>query len=217
MVNTPPPNADVDLRRLDEYLLSAQAPDDCMGLSDLDGFLTGIAVGPEFILPCEWLPIIWGIDEPDFASIDEAVNILATIVSRYVEIVAHLDTDPDLFDPVFLEGPGGEIIADDWAAGFLNAVKLRTMAWEPLVADQQAQALIIPLLILGTEAEDRPPLTPPPRSEQDIRGHAENDPDVIRKCVFGIRAFWSEHRAERSGRIRRGRRRAEPRQRRRFG
>jgi hypothetical protein len=37
-----------------------------MGLSDLDGFLTGIAVGRELILPSEWLSVIWGGDEPVF-------------------------------------------------------------------------------------------------------------------------------------------------------
>ena len=39
-----------------------------MGLSDLDGFLTGIAIGPELILPSEWLPVIWGGDSPKFKS-----------------------------------------------------------------------------------------------------------------------------------------------------
>jgi uncharacterized protein len=33
--------------------MSDHAPDNCMGLSDLDGFLTGIVVGPELILPSE--------------------------------------------------------------------------------------------------------------------------------------------------------------------
>ncbi len=29
-----------------------------MGLPNLDGFLAGIAVGPELILPCEWLAVV---------------------------------------------------------------------------------------------------------------------------------------------------------------
>ena len=39
-------NNDVDLDCLDDFLLSDRVSDSCMGLSDLDGFLTGIAVGP---------------------------------------------------------------------------------------------------------------------------------------------------------------------------
>lgn len=45
---------------LDRFLLSDGAPDNSIGVSDLDGFLTGIVVGPELILPSEWLPKVWG-------------------------------------------------------------------------------------------------------------------------------------------------------------
>ena len=40
-----PLSAPIDLDALDDYLMSDHAPDDSMGLSDLDGFLTGIVVG----------------------------------------------------------------------------------------------------------------------------------------------------------------------------
>ena len=40
-----------------------------------------------------------------FHSEDEMRTVLGTIMGRYNEIVACLDTDPDDFDPVFLEGP----------------------------------------------------------------------------------------------------------------
>jgi uncharacterized protein len=41
----------VDLETLDSFLMSDRSPPDSMMLSDLDGFLTGIAVGPELVLP----------------------------------------------------------------------------------------------------------------------------------------------------------------------
>ena len=41
-------------------------------LSDLDGFLSGIAVGPELVLPSEWLPLVWGGEAPEFADESEA-------------------------------------------------------------------------------------------------------------------------------------------------
>lgn len=40
--------------------MSDHAPDDSMGLSGLNGFRTGIVVGPDLILPSEWLPVIEG-------------------------------------------------------------------------------------------------------------------------------------------------------------
>ena len=44
-----------DLEDLDAFLMSDRAPS-CMPLSDLDGFLTAVAIGPELIVPSEWLP-----------------------------------------------------------------------------------------------------------------------------------------------------------------
>src|SRR5215831_9670801 len=50
----------VDLEALDRFLMSDRSPPDSMMLSDLDGFLSGIAIGPELVLPSEWLPLVWG-------------------------------------------------------------------------------------------------------------------------------------------------------------
>jgi len=45
---------------LDEALASEDAPEDCMQLSELDGFLTGLAVSPEVVDPDEWLSWVCG-------------------------------------------------------------------------------------------------------------------------------------------------------------
>jgi uncharacterized protein len=191
----PPPGSPqtaVDLEALDAFLLSDRAPDDSMGLSDLDGFLTGIVVGPELILPSEWLPIIWGGGEPDFASLGEAQTIVGIIMARYNDIIAHLDAGPNAFDPVFWEGPNEEVIVTDWAAGFLDAVRLRPKAWEPLIQHRD-QAMIIPLLLLGTEDEDQPPFGARPRSTEELHGLLAEGAEIIPECVARIRAFWREH------------------------
>lgn len=49
--------SEFDLEALDAYLLSDISPEDCMLPSNLDGFMTGIAVGPEPIPSSEWLQI----------------------------------------------------------------------------------------------------------------------------------------------------------------
>ena len=46
-----------DLKALDAYLRSDESPDDCLLLSDLDGFLTGVICCPVLIVPSEWLPV----------------------------------------------------------------------------------------------------------------------------------------------------------------
>ena len=91
----------VDLDALDAFLLSDRAPEECMGLSDLDGFLAGIAAGPELVTPGDGLPVVWGGAEPAFESVDEARSVLGTIMGRHNEIVRALDAAPADFDPAF--------------------------------------------------------------------------------------------------------------------
>lgn len=95
----------IDIEALDSYLLSDLSPDECMMLSDLDGFLAGIVVGPELILPSEWLTVIWGGGEPQFESPKQMQTILGTIMGRYNEIIAVMNTDPSRFEPIYWQGP----------------------------------------------------------------------------------------------------------------
>ena len=196
MENNLPLNGLIDLDALDDYLMSDHAPDDSMGLSDLDGFLTGVVVGPELILPSEWLPVIWGGEEPVFQTEDEMRTVLGTIMGRYNEIVACLDTDPDDFDPIFLEGPGGEVIASDWAGGFLDAVALRATAWEPLIESDDAGILMTPLFLLNGDME-----IDDAADEDELMAQAS---DMIPTCITGIHAFWRNYRESPSRRGRNG-------------
>ena len=54
------PSVSRRLELLEKHL--AQLPDDGepMLVSELDGFLTGILVCPDLIMPSEWLPLVWG-------------------------------------------------------------------------------------------------------------------------------------------------------------
>ena len=129
-----------------------------MQLSDLDGFLTGIAIGPELVLPSEWLPVVWGGEEPVFNDAEQARTVIGLIMTRYNEILRVLDTDPGAYAPIFWEGPDGELIAADWAEGFADAVRLRPEAWRPLLEDRLANVLLTPIVVLCDEPEDGSPL-----------------------------------------------------------
>ncbi len=185
---------------LDAFLLSDRAPEGSMGLSDLDGFLAGIAVGPELVMPSEWLPVVWGGEEPAFESVDEARSVLGTIMGRYNEIVRALGTAPDEFDPAFWEGPDDSgAMVTDWAAGFLDAIMLRPKAWEPLVRHSEASAFILPLLVLGADDPARLPfgIRLPPKEE--VEALLAIGAEIIPDCVVGMHGFWRERRARAAG------------------
>ncbi len=155
-------------------------------LSDLDGFLTGIVGGPELILPSEWLPVIWGGDEPVFQTEDEMRTVLGAVMGRYDEIIRCLHLDPDDFDPIFWEGPEGEGIASDWAGGFLYAVAMRAMAWEPFIESDGAGILMAPLFLLNGDMA-----IGGANEKTELLAQAS---DMIPTCIAGIHKFWRDYR-----------------------
>ena len=100
-----------------------------------------------------------------------------------------------------MEGPEGEVIASDWAAGFLDAVALRTKAWEPLIEHDRAGIMMLPILLLNGDAE----LDAGPDSAIDEDEFLAEVPDIIPACVAGIHEFWKNNATLRKARSRRGR------------
>ncbi len=185
------PAGPVDLEVLDQFLMSEASPENCMQLSGLDGFLTGIAIGPELIKPSEWLPAIWGDDEPVFENEEQVQTVIGAIMGRYNEILRELDTDPEAYTPIVWKGPDGQVIAADWAEGFRDAVRLRQDAWQPLFEDRQANVVLTPIMVLCDEPEGGPLLKLKPEELAALRAEAANR---IPACVLGIDMFWKNRR-----------------------
>jgi uncharacterized protein len=215
MARNPKPATEVDLDALDVWLVSEESPPESMLLHDLDGFLTGIAAGPDLILPSEWMPRIWGgSEEPVFTSLDQASLVIGSIVGRYSQIAERLDAGPDCFDPLFEEGPEGYPIVSDWAAGFVDAVMLRPREWEALIRDEEMAVVFRPILLLGAEDPEHPAFGAPPMPEEALDALHEDAAAILTECVFRIRAFWREHAPRPAPQGKPSRRRPDPRRRR---
>jgi uncharacterized protein len=165
MAHVPTPSVEVDRDALGAWLLSEDSPEESMLLADLDGFLTGIAVGPDLILPSEWMARIWGGKDPVFTSVDQARLIIGRIVGGYSEIVVHLEAGPDGFGPLFEDGPVGYPIVSDWAAGFMDAVMLHPREWDTPIRDEAKKAVFWPVLLLRAEDPEHPAFGAPPVPE----------------------------------------------------
>jgi yecA family protein len=126
---------------LDLYLSSDQSPADSFGLSDLDGFLTGVACCPEHIPVLEWLDVALG-------SADMVPGrIVAIVTARYAEIKDLLQNHSESIEPIFWESPEGNVIAMDWCEGFMEAVKLRPERWEAFSQSDKGAQLMMPILV----------------------------------------------------------------------
>jgi uncharacterized protein len=175
----------VDLEALDDFLTSDRSPPESMMLSDLDGFLTGIAVGPELVLPSEWLPLIFGGEAPEFADEAEAKAILGTVMGRYNEILRHVADDG--LDPVFWVTRDGTEIAADWAEGFLQAIKLRVDAWDRLFKSKRDGQLLFPILALCSDKNGKSLLGLAADEEDRVM---EKMTEFIPECVIAIAGYW---------------------------
>ena len=75
MLPSPDPSA------LQAFLAHPSRPADTLRYHELQGFLFAVASGPELVLPSEWQPIIFGDQDAEFASLDEAKEILGQITA----------------------------------------------------------------------------------------------------------------------------------------
>ena len=66
-----------------------------MELSQLDGFLTALVVGPEFIAPGAWVPLVWGGEDAAFKNPKQAGQVVNTIMRRYREIIRLVQKHPE--------------------------------------------------------------------------------------------------------------------------
>jgi uncharacterized protein len=201
------PTNGADLIALDDYLMSEESPEDSMLISDLDGFLTGLAVSPDLILPSEWMPVIWRGEEPRFADKAEADRIMGAITARYNEILSNLDAGQ--LDPVF-EAWDGTTVVTDWAAGFLDAAMLRPDTWVELIRHDVMVYVFYPMLLLGADDDEKPPFGAPPASEDAMDALLEAGPDIIVECVFRIREHWQSLAGAADLRVKPARRRNRP-------
>ena len=182
----------VDLDALEEFLSSDDSPEECMDLSELDGFLAGLIVGPEAVPPSEWLPMIWDNEDPGFADETQADAILGAILGRYNEIADSLDAEPVEYAPVFWQDFTGATIVEDWAIGFMQAVSMRQIAWAPVLGDDDTAMLLIPIAAIAG-------LAMPDGTDDDLSlpdevmdKLVEEAPDVLPSCVLGLRIFWRD-------------------------
>jgi uncharacterized protein len=185
-------DATVDLDALEAYLSSDDSPENCMDLSELDGFLAGLVVGPETVPPNEWLPMIWNQEEPEFDDEAQANAILGAILARYNEIADSLDTEPVEYAPIFWQDYAGATIVEDWAVGFMQAVSLRQIQWEPVLGDDDTAMLLIPIAAIAGLAMPQGADDDLSLPEEVMDKLVEEAPDVVPSCVLGLRVFWRD-------------------------
>ena len=125
------------LRKLDRFLSRADHGDDVMLLSEFDGFVAGVAVCPDLIMPSEWLGEIWGEDGPVFDSERQANEIIQLIMAHYNDVLRRLGR-PRAYAPLFDEDTDGTVLWEMSAVGFARAMDQRPDAWAEYAFSEHA-------------------------------------------------------------------------------
>ncbi|NQV16517.1 UPF0149 family protein [bacterium] len=181
-----------EYNELDEFLLSDEAPEECMDISTLDGFLTALVIGPNTVMPSQWQPVVWGLkpgEEMVWESTDRALKILGLLHRLFNTIVHEFQTNPEMFEPVFYESNVSEksiTIYDEWCVGFMQGVDLSYDEWLALIKSEQHKKFFAPLSLFGTEEGWK---LLEEQSEEAKVPH-EEWAEMIRFSVISIHEYW---------------------------
>jgi uncharacterized protein len=182
------------LKLLEKKLASLPADSDAMLVSELDGFVAGILVCPDLIMPGEWLPLVWGGDEdeaPVFENARQAEQLVGMVMEHYNATANDLQSG--CYAPVFeVDVRHDETLWELWIEGFETAMQLRPDSWATLLrGDEKVRMAVSGLVMLIDIAHADSDL-----SEQKIQELTEMAPDLIPAWVEILNAWRvSQHLA----------------------
>jgi uncharacterized protein len=167
------PLSEKEFDELDQFLLSDRTPEDTMTMDTLHGYMTAIAIGPETIMPAEWLLKIWGDDAkqvPKWKNAKEEERIINLIMRFMNEVLVTFEVAPKEFEPLFCEAEheGENLIdAEAWCWGFWEGMELRPGSWDPIFESDLAP-LMHPIYLLGADEIEEEELA---EVETPMQGH----------------------------------------------
>ena len=182
------------LKLLEKKLASLPADSDAMLVSELDGFLAGILVCPDLIMPGEWLPLVWGGDEdaePVFENAHQAEQLVGLVMEHY-NATAH-DLQSGRYAPVFeVDTRHDDELWELWIEGFEIAMQLRPESWGVLLQSDEDTRTALAGLITLTRINQGDSGLP----EDGIKELTEKAPDLIAAWVEILNAWRvSQHLA----------------------
>jgi uncharacterized protein len=185
------PLSDKEFNDLDQYLLSDRTGEDAMTMDTLHGYLTAIAIGPETIMPAEWLHKVWGEHPPKFKNDKEEERIVNLVMRFMNEVLVTFEVAPKEFEPLFVEHEiDGErlIDAEAWCWGFWEGMELRPGSWDAIYDSEQAD-LMRPIYLLGADEieEEELPLVEDPKSAHKLALEVEANLPLIQRFWVPLR------------------------------
>ncbi len=117
-------------KQIKQLLDLADNKEDVFTLAELEGFLFGLAITPDLILPSEWLPKTFGGEMANFDSEEQADLLMREIMKAYNAYTRAFHEETLMF-PFDMEKLSSKMIDDmqEWSYGLLEALKMRPEIW----------------------------------------------------------------------------------------
>lgn len=175
---------------LADFLERAADTAPTMDMVTLEGFMSGICIGPRMLLPSQWLPWLWDREEgkagPGFQGKEQAGRIMSLLIRKYNGLLDAMESTSVPFTPDF--GHDTSHGAQAWCAGFMLATRFDVDAWSRLML--MHPSWFTPFIRLGTA--DGLDIT-------NQLGDAAAWRDAIAPALLQIRSYWQQHPATTPG------------------
>lgn len=188
------PHTDQELAALATLLRDLPIENDGMTVAELDGFVAGLLVCPELIMPSEWLPVVWGDDVVEsFRDEGQLKTTLNAVMDHYNRIAKLLATSPDDYEALFGVDPNSDdILWEPWISGFERAMQLRQDSWEDIVESGDDEAASCISMVVALNEIDQGTSELPDKSINELD---EVAPDYIADIVITLNA-WTKSRLQ---------------------
>lgn len=131
---------------LQAFLEHPDRPEGTLRYHELQGFLFAVLSAPELVMPSEWIPVVFGDEEPVYADPAEAARMYSELLEVYNEVNATITEEGASLpvDCVFRD----EILANleqdapvsRWARGFTAGYDWLQDLWTDYVSDEMDKA-----------------------------------------------------------------------------
>ena len=142
MQNLPLIAAEFDL--IDEILLKYGDDHSVLNACELDGYFTALVSSPTQLDIAEWFPGIWGGQNPQWQTTDEAKQLIELSVRHINTLARQLAEQRSAFTPRFeqTEHLGQTVtLAEEWCFGYLRGVAVANWSALPAVQATLLQAI----------------------------------------------------------------------------
>ncbi|MFL1416909.1 UPF0149 family protein [Pseudomonas fildesensis] len=134
------PLTPADFAFIDETLLKYGDDHSVLNLAELDGYFTALVSSPAQVDIAEWFPAIWGGQNPEWESPEEAQQFLDLCVRHMNTLATQLASNAQGFKAQFdeTEHQGHALtLAEEWCFGYIRGAAIGN--WPELPGEQAAQ------------------------------------------------------------------------------